>query len=117
MKHRIGLFVSLYFLASASYGAGCNTKIIQVGVFANIGVVWTITDTYQKPWFLCSLTDIYNNNGVQIRPEVCKSIYALLLTAKSTAQSVHFELTSETTCNLTNSWEALPFYNIDLRDN
>lgn len=111
------LVVASLSMPAVSSGSGCDGKITQLGIFANVSVVWTITDTLQRPWLLCSLTDIYNNSGVQIRPEVCKGIYALLLTAKSTAQMVHFELTSTNTCDLTNSWESLPFYNINLRDN
>ena len=72
-------------------------------------------DTQSKPWNLCSLTDVINNGGIDVKSEVCKSVYALLLSAKAASQTVHLELMDTKTCASTNSWTSLPFYNVTIR--
>ena len=104
----------LCLAAGTAYGVGCDGKIIQTGLFVNSAVVWAMLETQERAWFLCSLTEVYDNGGIQVQPEVCKSIYALLLTAKSSAQRVHFELMDSYTCEGRANWSPLPFYHMVL---
>lgn len=121
MKNKLELLYKFFcagllsLIAQTANGTGCDGKIIELGIFANSSVVWTILDTQQKPWNLCSLTDVMNNGGVDVKPEVCKSVYALLLAAKTASQTVHVELTDAKICATINSWSSLPFYNVTIR--
>ena len=107
------VFCCFSVFANTVYGIGCTGKIINMGILARESVLWVVLDAHQKPWTLCNLTDVMNNGGVEVKPTTCKNIYALLLTAKTSTQTVHFELIAPNTCDGTNSWSSLPFYNVN----
>ena len=116
MKYSKTLIACLFgLITQTANGIGCDGKIIEIGILANSSVVWTILDTQQKAWNICNLSTIMNNGKIDIKPEVCKNIYALLLSAKASSRSVHVELMDPYNCTGINSWSSLPFYNITIR--
>lgn len=105
-----GLFALLIACPSLAYGTNCDSKVANVSIDAS-GKVFVAT-TVSPIHAVCN---IVSKGDFSMPPEVCKATYALLMSAKVSANPIRLYYTDVPRCGDIKAWSAQPsFYHAEL---